>query len=308
MDGRGNTLRKDRYKYVRTDGEPCSTVAQGAYRYGRYQMFGISYLYKTYTNKYLVAVHKTETKMENGNAVSEKKYAYTFNGMVGRIETASLADSHFVTYTYNFEKKEYLWMINRNILLPVSISEGGTNTMRMSKHYVYGQLPNGCPYLTQQTCTYVNRALGQGEVSRVDYTVERADKYGNPIVTNEKGTKTIMVWSHLGQRLAASIQNATYDEVQTALGKSPESFSDKKFSTFDYEKLRALREKLPKALIHTYIYDDNNLLLTDKTEPNGMQYHYAYDGLGKLRATYRIINGKHEVLNVYRYNYKTREK
>ena len=73
-------------------------------------------------------------------------------------------------------------------------------------------------------------------------------------------------------------------------------------------ELRALREKLPKALVYTYFYDDNNLLLTDKTEPNGMQYHYSYDGLGKLRATYRIINGKHEVLNVYRYNYKTREK
>ena len=199
-------------------------------------------------------------------------------------------------------------MVNRNILLPIGVLEGGTNTMCTSKHYVYKQLPNGCPYLAQQISTYANWASGQEKVSRVDYTVERADKYGNPIVVDEKGTKTIMVWSHLGQRLAASIQNATYDEVQTALGKMPESFSDRKFSTSDYEKLRALREKLPKALVYTYFYDDNNLLLTDKTEPNGMQYHYSYDGLGKLRATYRIINGKHEVLNVYRYNYKTREK
>lgn len=308
MDNKGNTLRKDTYKYVRTHGEPCSTVAQGAYRYGRYQMFGISYLYKTYTNKYLVAVHKTETKMENGNAVSEKKYAYTFNGLIDRIETASLADNHFITYIYGFAKREYLWMVNRNILLPIGVLEGGTNTMCTSKHYVYKQLPNGCPYLAQQISTYANWASGQEKVSRVDYTVERADKYGNPIVVDEKGTKTIMVWSHLGQRLAASIQNATYDEVQTALGNLPESFSDRKLSTSDYEKLRALREKLPKALVYTYFYDDNNLLLTDKTEPNGMQYHYSYDGLGKLRATYRIINGKYEVLNVYRYNYKTREK
>ena len=155
------------------------------------------------------------------------------------------------------------------------------------------------PYISAQHSMW---SCGGFETTKTDYTVIKADQYGNPIELNEQGVTTIMIWSHKGQRPIASIQNATYDEVVAALGKTPEEYSVLNTSSLSLENLRTA---LPKALVYTYMYD-NRLNLISKTDPNGLVHLYTYDSLNRLTAERRQYGNKTELLNSYQYNYKTK--
>lgn len=132
--------------------------------------------------------------------------------------------------------------------------------------------------------------------------MEKTDKYGNPIVYVENGITTIMIWSHYGQKVVASIQNASYDDVAKVLDCSIEDFSSMSRPTISID---ILREKLPNAFVYTYEYD-YMLNLMYKTDPKGMWNWYRYDPLGRLTEVYRMHNGKMEILNTYDYNYQTK--
>jgi len=114
--------------------------------------------------------------------------------------------------------------------------------------------------------------------------------------------KTVMVLSFKGQRLIASIQKASCDEVVAALGKNPEEYSALNNTTLS---LDFLRTALPNALVYTYQYD-NRLNLISKTDPNGLIHTYTYDSLNRLTSEYRKYNNKTELLKTYQYKYKTK--
>lgn len=304
MDEKGNVLEKNTYKYVRTSGEPFSTVAQEHHRKLDNELFGFSYLYNTFTNKCLVGVHKRQEKMENGTYATEMSYKYTDYGMPKEKMVISNDNEKFHTsYTYSFDSPQYSWMINRNILLPMSVSESRGDA-KSETFQIYSQSSWGVPYVLRQE-TY--RHVGNVSQSRIDYAVEKADQYGNPIVIAERGAKTIMVWCHRGQRLAGTIQNATYEEVKIALGKAPESYSELTSCYSIYDDVNELRTKLPCALVHSYLYD-YALLLRAKMEPNGMEYRYDYDSQGRVIATFRKIGKESpERINAYKYHYQSTE-
>lgn len=304
MDGDGNVLERNTYKYVRTLGEPYSIVAQESHRKYSNGLFGFSYLYNTYTNKYLVGVHKRQEEMKNGTYATEIRYRYTDYGMPKEKMVISNDNEKFHTsYTYSFDSPQYSWMINKNILLPMSVSESRGDA-KSETFQIYSQSSWGVPYVLRQE-TY--RHVGNVSHSRIDYVVEKADQYGNPIVIAERGAKTIMIWCQRGQRLAATIQNATYEEVKTALGKLPENYSELDFFSSSYDDVNKLRTKLPRALIYSYLYNDA-LLLRSKMEPNGMEYCYDYDSQGRVIAVFRRKGGeKPERINAYKYHYQSME-
>ena len=138
---------------------------------------------------------------------------------------------------------------------------------------------------------------------RIDYTIEKADQYGNPIVIDELAMKTILIWSFYGQKLVARIQNATYDEVKQALNRTPEDISKLK----EPIEINQLRSKLPKALISSYCYDDR-LNLISMTDANGLVFEYEYDVLDRLKAEYRKVGDKTELIKSYKYNYYSSDK
>ena len=155
---------------------------------------------------------------------------------------------------------------------------------------------------------------------RIDYTIEKADQYGNPIVIDELAMKTILIWSFYGQKLVARIQNATYDEVKQGILESDLVAS--KFSIYQYVvhisngdisklkepiEINQLRSKLPKALISSYCYDDR-LNLISMTDANGLVFEYEYDVLDRLKAEYRKVGDKTELIKSYKYNYYSSDK
>ncbi len=305
MGSDGKLLESTTYKYVRTAGVPCSVVAQEAHLDGDVNIFGLSYLYKVFTHKYLVSVEKKQTKMRTGNVNVETKYSYTDNGMLHTktISSPITNDSH-TTYEYTFDNPSYGWLENRNILLPVIITEWQGFLFSQTR-YTYSETSSGVPYISMQDSFWYTGFVWPWK--KTNYVVEKADQYGNPIVLNERGVITILIWAYRGQRLVASIQNATYDDVRNALGKSPESYTDLEGNSAVYESLMQLRTKLLSAIVTSYTYD-YALRLVSKVEPNGLTTYYEYDALGRLISTVRKTeNNRPELLESYKYYYKTKE-
>lgn len=291
-----NLLEKTTYEYNRQPGIPYSTISQEWHLDYNKNLYAFSFFYKTYTNKYLVSVSKREETMDNGKYKSEEHYEYNQYGMLSKKTVVSNnGENHSTSYIYSPDR--YGWMEKYHIFVPVEVEERkGKTTAKIQ--YVYSRL-DMIPYISAQHSMW---SCGGFETTKTDYTVIKADQYGNPIELNEQGVTTIMIWSHKGQRPIASIQNATYDEVVAALGKTPEEYSVLNTSSLSLENLRTA---LPKALVYTYMYD-NRLNLISKTDPNGLVHLYTYDSLNRLTAERRQYGNKTELLNSYQYNYKTK--
>lgn len=298
MDAGNQVLEKIMLSYVRSVGNPYSTIAQ-AWHLDYYQnLFAYSYLYKTYTNRYLASVIKTQQIMANGTYTDVKKCYYNSYGLLSKEDLVSNnGESVATTYKYSFDESTYSWMKDKNILLPTMTSKS-KNGYTDSEETFYSATLLGVPYIYKKASI---RTVSNKSETSVDFTVERVDKYGNPIVYIDHGVETIMIWSHTGMKLVATIQNASYEEVKNALGRTPEDVSEMPRPSMP---LDILRSKLSNALVYTYEYD-NRLNLIGKTEPNGLIHLYFYDGADRLVQEQRKYDNKLETLKTYKYNYVT---
>ena len=311
MDANGVVLEKNSYDYVRTEGEPCSTISHSwHYSIASMDIFYFSYLYKTYANKYLMSVNKRQEKMNNGMYNTETRYEYADFGLPTRKTLINnLGEKHITDYWYSNESYRatsyvpHPWMKDKNIILPVEIIETLPNNNFYHIENVYDSTSIGVPYISQKKTRCISQDSYYGQNTHVNYTVEKADKFGNPIIWDENGVKTIMIWSNMGQNLVATIQNASYDEVKNALGIAPEKLSESKNPP---STLGSLRTKLSSALIYIYEYD-KRMNLVRKTDPNGLVHRYLYDPLNRLTAEFRVVNGRNELVHSYKYNYFTNQ-
>ncbi|GAB6983335.1 hypothetical protein JCM15908A_17100 [Prevotella dentasini JCM 15908] len=304
-DADNKVLEKTTFDYWRSVGEPYSTISHECHLDYNQNFFGFSYLYKTYTNKYLISVNKREETTENGIFKTKTDYWYSNNGMLHSKNIISDNGNYErISYTYSFDNSSFSWLTQRNILVPVGIDRH-SNEYLVQEKFFYSPSANGIPYISRKEITRgIKWGIGafKKSTTTTEYVVEKADEYGNPIVVDDRGIKTIMIWSHQGQRMVAAIQNATYEDVKNALGCIPESISGLNKPSVSLE---ALRIHLGKALVSTYEYD-NRLNLISRTEPNGLCFLFSYDLLGRLTAEYRKVNGKVELLKSYTYNYYTK--
>lgn len=298
MDEGNHVLERTTLNYVRSAGNPYSTIAQLWHLDYYSNLFVYSYLYKTYTNRYLASVIKTQQIMSNGTYTDIKKYYYNSYGLLSEEDLVSNnGETVVTTYKYTFDEPAYSWMKDRNILLSTMTSKN-KNGFTNSEESFYSETSLGVPYIYKKTSTWT--VSNKSETS-VDFTVERADKYGNPIVYIDHGVKTIMIWSHIGLKLVATIQNASYEEVKNALDKAPEDISEMSKPSMS---LDILRSKLSNALVYTYEYDIRQNLIS-KTGPNGLIHLYSYDAFGRLVQEQRKYDNKLETLKTYKYNYVT---
>ena len=297
-DSNGKVVMRETYQYVRTEGMPYSTVShEGHFRYNQ-DFFGCSYLYKTFANKYLVSVNKRQEMLSGGTFDVTTSTQYTSYGMPRQVRvTDNNGTRETTTYTYTFDTANYSSMKSDNILLP-TLTTKILNGSKTSVETTYKRSGMGAPYAASKETTMM---LGGQQDKRTDFTVVRADRYGNPVEMVENGVRTILVWSYKGQRLVATVQGAQYEDVCNALNGTLESFSEKAKPT---SAVTQLRELLPGALVFNYEYNDR-LSLTSKTEPNGMTYLYSYDLFNRLSSVSRKAEGKTELIETYKYNYAT---
>ena len=324
MDANNKVLDRTTYDYIRSEGEPYSTVSQEMYMDNYKNLYALSYLYKTYANRYLVSVEKKEEMTENGSSGYETQYQYTYYGLPKMVSVIPKSGEPFYTvYNYSFDdgyinshhgilricenyRDVFTSMQERNIIVPINIEERrklGEDKNAKITRCVYSMSSEGVPFVSRMKTLWGSESFFHfSYLGGDDYVVNQCDNYGNPVATTEKGLEVVYIWSFNGQRLIASILGSTYEEIKSVLGRSPESYSD------DYSlsiSLDFLRTKLPAASVYTYSYDDG-LNVIRKTEPNGLSYVYEYDTMDRFVAEYREINGNKELLKSYTYNYITK--
>ena len=136
-----------------------------------------------------------------------------------------------------------------------------------------------------------------GDVYEGSIQVLSYGSFGNPteIVDLKTGIPSVFLWGSYGRYLTAMIKNATLLQ----LGDVSQLFAMPSWSR--HASLKAL---LPNAQIQTWDYKPL-IGVSSHTDVNGQTILYEYDGLGRLKAEKRMVNGvaEPEILRKYEYNY-----
>ena len=126
------------------------------------------------------------------------------------------------------------------------------------------------------------------------------DSRGNPLeVKRLNGASVTYLWGYNGQYPIAKIENAKYNDVQTALG-----FNNTKMENLlesDFAAINNLRNQLPNAIVTTYEYDPI-IGIAEITDPRGQKMTYTYDEFNRLKT---VLDNEFKLLQEYKYHYKS---
>lgn len=132
----------------------------------------------------------------------------------------------------------------------------------------------------------------EGSIQVISY-----DSFANPTETLDlrTGIHSVFLWDTYGRYLKAMIKNATLSQV----GNVSQLLSGNSQSRY-----ATLRSLLPGAQIQTWDYKPL-VGISSHTDEGGQTFLYEYDGLGRLKAEKRMVNGSSEpeTLREYEYNY-----
>ena len=121
---------------------------------------------------------------------------------------------------------------------------------------------------------------------------------GNPteIVDTKTGVHSVFIWGSYGRYLIALIKNAELSQVQYTTSQL--------MAVPSHTRRTMLRTQIPNAQIQTWDYIPL-IGVSAHTDVNGQTTLYEYDGLGRLKAEKRLVNGMSdpEILHKYEYNY-----
>ena len=127
------------------------------------------------------------------------------------------------------------------------------------------------------------------------------DSYGNPLELSRKdGASILYIWGYDGRNPIAKIENASLNEVATALGITRTTL--KNFDETDLPQLNALRSHpdMANAMIATYEYEPL-VGVTKMTDPRGNIMTYHYDEFNRLEF---IKDKDGKLISENKYNYK----
>ena len=143
------------------------------------------------------------------------------------------------------------------------------------------------------------------------------DTYGNPLeVSKSDGTHIIYVWGYNDTQPIAKIENASYDDLDTAQQSAIDAVKLASNSDIDTcmgisgcteanlrDALNTLRDVFPKSMVTTYTY--NPLVgVTSITDPRGQTVYYKYDEFNRLK---HVKDKDGNILSENQYNYRTED-
>ncbi|QKX04158.1 hypothetical protein HN014_04290 [Aquimarina sp. TRL1] len=135
------------------------------------------------------------------------------------------------------------------------------------------------------------------------------DSKGNLLeLSKPLASHIVYIYGYQDQLPVAKIENATYSQVRTYVAaiKTASNADTDHCSEPDCKeqllrnKLNALRDQLPDALITTYTYDPM-IGVTSTTDPKGITTYYSYDSLGRLHS---IKDADGNLISENKYHYK----
>lgn len=167
----------------------------------------------------------------------------------------------------------------------------------------------GDPVFTKET-TYTTSGLTRPESMKFSFgggleeerlRIHRYDSYSNILeVSRTDDHHVSYVWGYNNRYPIAKVVNATYSEIENAIGISELSSLNANSLTDDQirTKVAALRTALPAAMVTTYTYYPNTGL-NSITDPNGEETKFEYDDYNRFHYS---IDDEGNVLAMNDYN------
>lgn len=204
------------------------------------------------------------------------------------------------------------------ILVPIQVDTKITDTLNnvLSDSYVrtnykdWGTSLNGVGNIILPETIQTSKK-GSALEERVIYY--KYDDKGNPLELSKKdGTHIVYIWGYNGEYPIAKIENATYVEVQSAIGAPPyntsieniQTLSNQDIDAISEESLRTalnvIRNSLPNSQVTTYTYDPL-IGVTSITDPRGETVYYEYDSFNRLKF---VKDKEGNILSENKYHYK----
>lgn len=116
-----------------------------------------------------------------------------------------------------------------------------------------------------------------------EITYQNYDRAGNVTeIIGKNGLHTCFLWGYRHQFPIAKIENATYEELLSVFTYTDlEKLAEEARPDNSWEKVEALRSKLPDALVTTYKYAPLKGVVSI-TDPNNITTGFEYDNYGRL--------------------------
>ncbi|MDR0863645.1 MAG: RHS repeat protein, partial [Candidatus Symbiothrix sp.] len=240
-----------------------------------------------------------------GIVTTTENYEYNAKNQLLKTTIQNSNNSNLITeykYPWNYTTDIYLEMTTENMLSPVIekiTKQGTTETARIKTNYGKNTAQTKGLILPLS----VQSAYQGSSFSVTEYTCDLYDEKGNiRQITGKDGILTTYLWGYKYQYPVAKIENATFEQVKTALGSQAAVDGIANADTLSNTQLNTLNNlrNLSNAMVTTYTYKPLVGIRTI-TDPRGVKTTYEYDPFGRLE-TIRDENNK--IIEDYGYHYK----
>lgn len=200
----------------------------------------------------------------------------------------------------------YIQLLQKNmqhqIAAPVQTTTKRDNqllSIQRTEFGVYGQYTNPITNLNADVVLPKITQTAKGTTDLEDRLLYEDYHLGKPIqMRKEDGTAISYLWGYNHTYPIAKIENATYDDIATALGISTAALEN--YDESNLSQINALRTSNPEFMISTFTFKPL-VGMTSSTDPKGYTMTYEYDALNRLKT---VKDADNHIVSDYDYHYK----
>lgn len=263
--------------------------------------FGQSYQLKSSLVSGRIGVLKTKKTVQllpEATITDQTTYNYApeLDYLLRKVEQTREGELSSLTLQYTYPKDYPNEPLMQKMVASNRLNERIETSQRRGKKVIQKQKLGFTETMRRILSHKIQTAKGDHDLEdRLIY--DHYDSYGNVLELHQADdpAHTVTLWGYSGQYPIARIDNATYTEVQDALGLS----GDQEPNETHLAAIDALRNSKTDWMITTY---EHFPLVGVKsiTPPNGVTTHYEYDDFNRLKT---VKNKDQQLLKEYNYHY-----